>query len=109
VIVRWFLEARNCISACNVPALDKMNTENHQEMRREVEDRKLHKTVKVHNFQAMFQGCQNLYATPKECHTQNRQRTATGYTWDTEQIIEAFWSLLPHDGAVAFTLLERSP
>jgi len=57
----------------------------------------------------MWQGSQNVHATQKECHTQNKQMTAVGYILDTEEIVNASWSLSQNDGAAAFQLLERSP
>ena len=62
----------------------------------------------VHDFLEMWQGNQNLRATQKECRAQNKQMTAVGYISDTEEIIEALWSLFQHDGAAAFKLSERS-
>jgi len=35
--------------------------------------------------------------------------TTVGYISDTEEIVEASWSLFQHDGAAAFELSERSP
>jgi len=35
--------------------------------------------------------------------------TAVGYISDTEEIVNASWSLFHHDGATAFKLSERSP
>jgi len=78
-------------------------------MKKEAEERKLHRMAKVHNFLEMWQGSQNLCATQKESGTQNKQMTAVGYMLDTEEIIKASWSLFQHDGAAAFTLSERSP
>ena len=37
------------------------------------------------------------------------QMTAVGYISDTEESIQASWSLFQHDGAAAFNLSERSP
>jgi len=86
-----------------------MNTENDSEMKKEAEERKLHRMAKVHNFLEMWQGSQNLRATQKESRTQNKQITAVGYISDTEEIVKAYWSLFQHDGAAAFELSERSP
>jgi len=57
----------------------------------------------------MWQGSQNLCATQKESHAQNKQMTAVGYISDTEEIIKASWSVFQHDGAAPFKLSERSP
>jgi len=86
-----------------------MNTENDSEMRKEAEERKLHRMAKVHDFLEMWQGSRNLHATQKESRAQNKQMTAVGYISDTEEIVKASWSLFQHDGAAAFKLSERSP
>jgi len=109
VIVRQFARANNGILAGTDPELDTTNTENHSEMKKEAEERKLHRMAKVHDFLEMWQGSQNPGATQKESHAQNKQMTAVGYSSDTEEIVKASWSLLQHDGAAAFKLSERSP
>jgi hypothetical protein len=78
-------------------------------MKKEAEERKLHRMAKVDDFLEMWQGSQNLRPTQKESRTQNRQMTAVGYISDTEEIVKASWSLFQHDGAAAFTLSQRSP
>jgi hypothetical protein len=88
------------------PELDTMNTVNNSEMQKEVEERKLHRLAKVHHFLWLWQGSQNLRATQKESHAQNKQMTAVGYISDTEEIVKASWSLFQHDGATAFKLPE---
>ena len=90
-------------------ALDTADTENNLELKKEVEERKLHRMAKVHNFLEMWQGSYNLSATQKESHAQIRQMTAVGYISDTKEIIKASWSNCQHDGAAAFKLSERSP
>ena len=84
-----------------------MNTENDLEMKKVAEERKLHRTAKVHNFLEMWQGSQNLRATQKESRAQNKQMTAIEYILDTEEIVKASWSLFQHDGGAAFKLSER--
>jgi hypothetical protein len=86
-----------------------MNTENDSEMKKEAEERKLHRMAKVHDFLEMWQGSQNLRATQKESRAQNKQMTAVGYISDTEEIVKSSWSLFQHNGAAAFKLSERSP
>ena len=71
------------------PELDNPNTENNSEMKKEVEERKLHRMAKVHDFLEMWLGRQNLRATWKECCAQNKQMTAIGYISDTEEIVKA--------------------
>jgi len=90
------------------PELDTTNTENDSEMKKEVEERKLHRMAKVHDFLEMWQGSQNPRATQKESRAQNKQMTAVGYILDPEEIVKASWSLFQHDGAAAFKLSERS-
>jgi len=86
-----------------------MNIKNDLEMKKEAEERKLHRMAKVHNFLEMRQGSQNLRATQTESRAQNKQMTAVGYILDPEDIIKAPHSLFEHDGAAALTLSERSP
>jgi hypothetical protein len=109
VVVRQFARANNGILAGTDPELDDANTENDSEMKKEAEERKLHRMAKVHDFLEMWQGSQNLCATQKESCAQNKQMTAVGYISDTKEIIKASWSLFQHDGAAAFKLSERSP
>ena len=86
-----------------------MNTRYNSEMKRTAEESTLHRMAKVHDFLEIWQGSQNLSATQKESHAQNKHMPAVGYISDTEQIVKASWSLFPHDGAAAFTLSERLP
>jgi len=65
--------------------------------------------AKVHDFLEMWHGNQDLHATLKECHTQNKQMTAMGYISDMEEILKALLWISQHDGAAAFILSERSP
>jgi len=104
-----FAQANHGISAGDGPVLYTWNTEPGLEMKKEVEERKLHRMAKVHDMLEMWQGSQNLRATQKESHAQNRKMTVVGYISDTEEIIRASWSLFHHDGAAAFILSERSP
>jgi len=89
--------------------LDTRHTETDSEMKKEAEERKFHRMAKVHDFLEMWQGSQNLRATQKESHAQNKQMTAVGYISDSEESVKASWSLFQHDGAAAFKLSERSP
>jgi hypothetical protein len=108
-VVRQFARANNRILAGTDPELDNANTENDSEMKKEAEERKLHRMAKVHDVLEMWQGSQNLCATQKESRSQNMQMTPVGYISDTEEIVKASWSLFQHDGAAAFKLSERSP
>jgi len=109
VIVRQFAWANNGILAGNNPGSNTMITENASEMKKEAEERILHRMAKVHDFLEMWQGSQNLRATQKEACAQNKQMTAVGYILDTEEIVKASWSLFQHDGAAAFKLSEWLP
>jgi len=53
VVVRQFAQANNGILAGTDPELDTTNTENDSEMKKEAEERKLHRMAKVHNFLEM--------------------------------------------------------
>jgi hypothetical protein len=109
VVVRLFAQANNGILAGTDPELDNANTENDLAMKKEAEERKVHRMAKVHDFLEMWQGSQNLHATQKESRAQNKQMTAVGYISDTKEIVKASWALFQHDGAAAFILSERSP
>jgi len=109
VVVRQFARANNMTLAGTDPQLDTTNTENDYEMKKEAEERKLHRMAMVHDVLEMWQGSQNLRATQMESRAQNKQMTAMGYISDTEQIVNASWSLFQHNGAAAFKLSERSP
>jgi len=63
VMVRHFARANNGISAGADPELDTMNTENYTEMKKEAEERKLHRMAKIHDCLEMWQGSQHLCAT----------------------------------------------
>ena len=78
-------------------------------MNQQAEEMKLHSVAKVHDFLEMWQGSQNLHATQKESHAQNKQMTAVGYISDTEEIVRASWPLFQNNGAAVFKLSGRSP
>ena len=83
VILRQFPPPNNGILAGTAPELDTMKTENNSEMKKEAEERKLHRMAKVHHFLEMWQGSQNLSTTKRESGSQNNQMTAVGYISDT--------------------------
>jgi len=109
VVVRLFARANNGILADTDEELDTPHTEHDSEMKTEAEERKSHRMAKVHDCLEMWQGSQNLHATQKESRAENKQMTAVGYISDSQESVEASWSLFQHDGAAAFELLERSP
>jgi len=108
VVVRQFAWANSRLLAGDDPVLDPDSTDNDMEMKREAEEKKLHRMAKVHNFLEMWQGSQTLRATQKESRAQNKQMTAVGYISDTEEIIKSSWSNFHHDGVAAFKLSEKS-
>jgi hypothetical protein len=109
VVVQQFVQGNNGILPGSDPGLDNVNTENESEMKKLVEERRLHRMVKVHDFLEMWQGSQNISATQKESYAQMKQMTAVGYISDTEEIVQTSLSLFQHDRATAFKLSERSP
>jgi len=109
VVVRQFARANSGLLAGDDPVLDPDSTNNDMEMKREAEEKMLHRMAKVHNFLEMWQGSQTLRATQKESRAQNKQMTALGYISDTEEIVKASWSNFHHDGVTAFKLSETSP
>ena len=76
VVVRQFARANNGILVGTDPELDTMNAENTSEMKKQAEERKLHRIAKDHDFLEMWQGSQNLCATQKESSDRNKQMTA---------------------------------
>jgi len=65
-VVRQFARANNGMLASAGPGLDTTNTENDSEMKKEAEERILHRVAKVHEFLEMWQGSQNRRATQEE-------------------------------------------
>jgi hypothetical protein len=90
------------------PALDMTKTDNHLELKKVVEEWKLHRMTKVHNFLEMWQGSQNLCTIQKESCTQIKQMIPVGHISDMKEIVRVSWSLFQHDNVAAFQLLERS-
>jgi len=109
VVVRQYARANSRLLAGDDPVLVPNSTENDMELKREVEEKKLHRMAKVHNFLEMWQGSQTLRATQKESCAQNKQMTAVGYISDMEEIVKASWSNFHHDCEAAFKLSEKSP
>jgi len=109
VAVRQYAGTNNGILAGNDPVLDRSETDNNLELKREAEERKLRRIAKVHDFLEMWQGSQDLHTTQKESRAQNEQMTAVGYISDTEESVKASWSFFQHNGAAAFKLSDRSP
>jgi len=58
-------------------------------MKKEAEERNLHRMANVHDFLEMWQGSQNLHATKKESRAQSKQMTAIGFISDSEVIVYA--------------------
>jgi len=91
------------------PVLDRSESDNDLELKREAEANKLHRLAKVHDIVEMWQASQILRTTQKESRAQNKPMTTVGYILDTEESVKASWSIFQHDGAAAFELSERSP
>ena len=89
VVVRQFGRANNGLLAGDDSVLESSSSDNDMEMKKEVEEKKLHWMAKVHDILERWQGTQNLCATQKESRTQNKQMTAIGYISDTEEIVKA--------------------
>jgi len=78
VVVRQFGGAHNGRLAGHWTALDTTETEQDFKLKKGLEERKLHRMAKVHNFLEMWQGSHNLHATQKEPRIQNKKMTAVG-------------------------------
>jgi hypothetical protein len=78
VVVRQLAQANNRLLPGNDPVLDPSSPDSDMEMKREVEEQKLHRMAKVHTFLEMWQGSQTLRATKKESRAQNKKMTAIG-------------------------------
>jgi len=109
VVGRKFALANHGLQAGDDPILDPSSIDNDLEMKREAEEKKLHRMAKDHTCWEMWPGSQSLRATQKESRTQNKQMTAVGYISDTEEHVKPSWSLCHHDCAAAFKLSEKSP
>jgi hypothetical protein len=66
VVVRQVARANSRLLAGDNPVLDPDSTDNDMEMKREGEEKKLHRMAKVHHFLEMWQGGQ-----PYEPHRRN--------------------------------------
>jgi len=109
VVVSQYAQANSGLLAGDDPVLDLDSTDNDMEMKREAEEKKLHRVAKVHDFLGMWQGCQTLRATQKESCAQNNHMTAIGGISNTEKIVKASWSNFHHDGVAEFKLSDKSP
>jgi len=87
VVVRQSTWANHGLLASNDPVLDPTSTHHNMEMKREVEEKKLHRTAKLHDISEMRQGSQNLQATKKESCPQNKLMTTIEYISDTKEIV----------------------
>jgi len=109
VAVREFARTNTGLQPGDDPVLDSTSTDTNMEMKRETEQKKLHRVAKVHDLLEMSQGSQYLRATQKKSRAQNTQMKAVGSISDTEEIVKASWSHFQHDGAAAFKFPEKSP
>jgi hypothetical protein len=109
LVGRQFVRANSGLLAGDDPVLDPDSTDNNMEMKREAEEKKLHRMARDHDILKMWQGSQTLRATQKESCAQCKQMTAIRYISDTEEIIKASCSNFHHLGAATFKLSEKSP
>jgi len=109
VVVKQFGPTINELLAGDDIVLDTNSSECNMKMKREAQEKKLHRMAKVHNVLEIWQGSQHLQARQKESRAQNQQMTAVGYISDSAEIVKASWSNIQHDAAAAFKLSERSP
>jgi len=65
------------------PEFDTMNTENNSEMKKQAEEKKLHRLAKVNDFLEKWQGSRNIRAGQMESRAHNKKMTAVGYIPDT--------------------------
>jgi len=70
VVVKHFAPANNGMLAGDCTALDTTETENDLELKKAVEESKLHRMAKVHDFLEMWQDSQTLCSTHKESCSQ---------------------------------------
>jgi hypothetical protein len=66
VVVMTFAPANNVLLACDDTVLNTTETQTALESKKEVEERMLHRMLKVHNILEMWQGRQNRLATQKQ-------------------------------------------
>jgi len=102
VVVMQFTWANTGLLAADDAVLDATNPDNDLEIKRQVVQKKLHRMAKVHDFREIWLISQNVFATQKESHTQNKHMMELGYISDTEAVVKASWSNFQHDGAAAF-------
>jgi hypothetical protein len=93
IIVKQCAQANPRILAGENLVSDTTNTETHLEIKKVVEERKLHRMANVHDRLVMWQDSQYLHATQKECHARTKQLTAVGYILDTPGIVKTSQSL----------------
>ena len=60
VIVRQFAQANNRLLASDISAVNELSTDNNMEIKREVEQKKMHQMAKVHDILEKCQSSQNL-------------------------------------------------
>ena len=76
VVARQFAQPNHRILAGTDPELDTMKKDNDLEMKKDADERKLHRMGKVHDVLEMWQGSKNIRAMQKESHAQHKQMTA---------------------------------
>jgi hypothetical protein len=91
------------------PVLDKANTDNNSDMKREAKHNTLHRMGKVHDMFEMWQSTKNLQATQKDSCGQHKPMSAVKYILVPEEIVKASLSNFQHHGVAAFKLSGRLP
>jgi hypothetical protein len=104
-----FTRSNAGLIAGDIPITHPRDSDNDAEIKKEAEQRKLHRMAKVHDFLKMWQGSENLCSTRKAMRAQNPQITAVQYISDMEVTVKSCWSAFQHDGAAAFQSTKKLP
>jgi hypothetical protein len=107
MVVRQFARSNNGVLAGDTTDL-KTLASGDIEAQKAVEDKKLNRLAKVHDFLDMRDGSQKLRHMQRAARAQNSKMTAIGYISDTEETVDEGWSSINHDGVTAFKAIERS-
>jgi hypothetical protein len=86
-----------------------MISENNFETKTMAKEQRSYTVAKVYDRLGMWLDSQNVRATQKVSHTENKQISAVGYILVLAEVVKVSWSLIQHDGEAAFKFSERSP
>jgi len=106
--VRQFAQTNSGLLAGDDRVLHPDSTYNDKEVKKEAEDKRLHRMAKVRDFWEIWKGSQTLLATPKKSRALHNHLNAVGYISDTEEIVKASRSNFHRDCLAAFKLSEKS-